>query len=123
MSSHEGLPFYLSSHEGFRETCGSRSCITHICILMFALYKRYVVVAVVLNISAHSICFIQKVSGSRGYITHIRVSTLLLHKVRGSRGCVNHSCVLVFALYKRYVVVAVVSFKHIRAFNLLYTKG
>ena len=77
MSSHEGLPFYLSSHEGFRETCGSRGCITHIRVLMFALYKRYVVVAVVLNISAHSICFIQKVSGSRGYITHIRVSTLL----------------------------------------------
>ena len=77
MSPYEGLPFYLSSHEGFHKMCGSRGYVTHIRVLIFALYKRYVVVAIVLNISAHSIYFIQKVSGSRGYITHIRVSTLL----------------------------------------------
>ena len=82
MSPYEGLPFYLSSHEGFHKTCGSRGYVTYIRVLIFALYKRYVVVAVVLNISAHSICFIQKVSGSRGYITHIRVSTLLYTPAR-----------------------------------------
>ena len=142
MSSHEGLPFYLLSHEGFRETCGSRGCITHICVLMFALYKRYVVVAVVLNISAHSICFIQRLVVVTAILPISAFLLCFIHKVRGSCGCVNHSCVLVFALYKRYVVVAVVLnisahsicfiqkvsgsrgyITHIRVSTLLYTQG
>ena len=48
MSPYEGLPFYLSLHEGFHKTCGSRGYVTHIHVLIFALYKRYVVVVVVL---------------------------------------------------------------------------
>ena len=80
MSPYEGLPFYLSSHEGFHKTCGSRGYVTHIRVLIFALYKRFVVVAVVLNISAHSICFIQKVSGNRGCVTYVRVLYDVLYK-------------------------------------------
>ena len=88
---------------------GSHGCVNHSCVLVFALYKRYVVVAIVLNISAHSICFIQKVSGSRGYITHIRVSTgFALYTRYVVVAAVVTIAAFYCALYKRYVVVAAV---------------
>ena len=62
-----------------------------------------------INISAHSICFIQKISGSRSYITHIRVSTLLYtHSRYVVVAAVLTISTFYCALYKRYVVVAAV---------------
>ena len=124
---------------------GSRGCVNHSCVLVFALYKRYVVVAVVLNISAHSICFIQKVSGSRGrvyypyprfcfalYTRYVVVAAVVtiaafycaLYKryVHGSRVCITYVRVLYFVLYKTYRVSALTSYIS-ATYHIFNTKG
>ena len=123
---------------------GSRGCVNHIRVLVFALYKKYVVVAVVLNISAHSICFIQKVQvvvvaailpisafllcfihkvrGSRGCGNHSRVLLCFIQKVCGSRGCITYVRVLYFVLYKTYRVSALTSYIS-ATYHIFNTKG